>query len=227
MNTAKPLFAEVSDNNQGPQTLCTAFAGDHRIASGPLREVARKTKMALDRGEAGPITIFEDATGKVIELDLHGTLEQVVQRLSLPEPATPAAEGVEKRGPGRPKLGVVGREVTLLPRHWEWLDEQPGGASVALRKLVETARRTHRGKDRARRSQDAVYRFMSVMAGNLPNFEEALRAFYRGNRQNFSDLIKNWPPDIRDHLKKLVATAARDKAAASDKELNSSPETSP
>ncbi len=218
MKTAKPLFAEVSDNHQGSLTPCTAFAGDHRIASGPLQDVARKTKVALDRGETGPVTIFEDATGKVIEVDFHGTPEEVVQRLNPPEPTTPRVEGPEKRGPGRPKLGVVGREVTLLPRHWEWLDDQPGGASVALRKLVETARRTHRGKDRARRSQDAVYRFMSVMAGNLPYFEEALRAFYRGNRPQFSELIKNWPPDIRDHLKKLVATAARDRAAASDDE---------
>jgi hypothetical protein len=104
--------------------------------------------------------------------------------------------------------------VTLLPRHWEWLDEQPGGASVVLRRLVETAKRENREKDQARRSQEAAYRFMSTMAGNLPGFEEATRAFYSGDDGRCAALITLWPRDIRDHVKKLIATARRDQAAA-------------
>jgi hypothetical protein len=97
-----------------------------------------------------------------------------------------------------------------LPRHWEWLDEQPGGASVALRKLVEEARRSNREKDIARRSQDAVYRFMSEMGGDLPGFEEALRAFYRGDQRRVEELIRPWPADVRKHLQRLLATAYKD-----------------
>jgi len=102
----------------------------------------------------------------------------------------------------------------LLPRHWEWLDGQPGGASVALRKLVEAARRSNREKDIARRSQESVYRFMSEMGGDLPGYEEALRAFYRGEKSRVEDLIRHWPPDIRRHLLKLMATAYEDQLNA-------------
>ena len=118
------------------------------------------------------------------------------------------------RGPGRPKLGVVGREVTLLPRHWDWLDDQPGGASVALRKLVESAKRDNRSKDRARHSQEAAHRFMSAMAGNLPGYEEASRAFYGRNQALFYTLIQPWPGGIRDHAKRLAAAAFEAQIAA-------------
>ena len=110
----------------------------------------------------------------------------------------------EPRGRGRPKLGVVAREVTLLPRHWEWLNAQPGGASVALRKLVEAARRTNGDADRLRAARDAAYHFMSAMAGNLTNFEEASRALFADDRRRFTSLIAAWPPDIRDHVAKLA-----------------------
>ena len=109
------------------------------------------------------------------------------------------------RRPGRPKLGVVAREVTLLPRHWEWLNSQPGGASVALRKLVEEARRANSGKDRLRRAQEAAYRFMSTMAGNEPGFEEAARALFAGRQEPFEALVRGWPKDVREHAKKLAA----------------------
>ncbi|MGB6081560.1 MAG: DUF2239 family protein, partial [Xanthobacteraceae bacterium] len=103
-----------------------------------------------------------------------------------------------------PKLGVVAREVTLLPRHWDWLSMQPGGASVALRKLVEEARRRNGDHDRARMARDAAYHFMSTMAGNLPGFEEASRALFASDRHRFAELIASWPPDIRDHIVKLA-----------------------
>jgi hypothetical protein len=99
---------------------------------------------------------------------------------------------------------VVAREVTLLPRHWEWLGAQPGGASVALRKLVDEARRASGDKDRERQARDAAYHFMSTMAGNLPQFEEASRALFADDRRRFTGLIADWPVDVRDHIVKLA-----------------------
>ena len=173
--------------------LCIAFAGSRLVAAGPLTEVALRAKKAVDKGET--VLVFDDATSEPIELDLRGTAKDVLERLQQPEAA---------RAPGRPKLGVVAREVTLLPRHWEWLGAQPGGASVALRKLVEEARRANGDADRARAARDAAYRFMSVMAGNLAGFEEASRALFANDRRRFVGLIAGWPDDIRDHVVKLA-----------------------
>ena len=143
--------------------------------------------------------MFNDGTGRPIDFDLRGEDREVAARLAPPETPAPTP-----RGRGRPRLGVVAREVALLPRHWEWLSAQPGGASVALRKLVEEARRAGGAKDRERQARDAAYHFMSVMAGNLPNFEEATRALFADDRRRFTALIADWPADIRDHVVKLV-----------------------
>ena len=184
----------------------TAFIGPQRLAAGPLADVAIAVMQASRRPAAPPIIIFSDATGQPIDLDLRGTERDVIARL--PQPASsPEAEGTasaEPRGRGRPKLGVVAREVTLLPRHWEWLGAQPGGASVALRKLVEEARRANGDADRARAARDAAYRFMSAMAGNLAGFEEAARALFADDRRRFVGLIAGWPEDIRDQIVKLA-----------------------
>lgn len=196
------------------QLLCTAFEGHRCVASGPLAEVARKVRTDANRVEHEPILIFDDLTGELVEVDLRGTADEVVERLSRIGRASGIAESHQKRGPGRPKLGVIAREVTLLPAQWDWLDGQPGGASAALRRLVHTARRSSQGKDRARQSQEAVYRFMTAMAGDFPGFEEALRAFYRREQQRFSEFIAPWPKDVRDHVKKLVALASRDQTDA-------------
>jgi uncharacterized protein len=193
---------------QTPRAHFTAFIGHQRLASGPLAEVALVVMKASKKAAAEPIVIFDDATGRPVDLDLSGTERDIVARL--PEPASnleAAAESAavpEPRGRGRPKLGVVAREVTLLPRHWEWLGAQPGGASVALRKLVEEARRTGGDRDRARAARDAAYHFMSVMAGNLAGFEEASRALFADDRRRFGGLIAGWPQDIRDHIVKLA-----------------------
>src|SRR5262245_897431 len=151
-----------------PHTKCTAFAGPRLIASGELAEVALRSKEAIDRGSDSPVLIFDDATSQPIELDFRGTAEDVLNRLARDSRNASSAEAMlpAPRGPGRPKLGVVAREVTLLPRHWDWLNSQPGGASVALRKLVEGARRANEGKDRIRQSQEAGYRFLCAMAGD-------------------------------------------------------------
>jgi len=185
----------------GTNQTCTAFHGKTRIASGDLRDVAVKSKDLLDRDPTAQLLIFSDATSELIELDLRGTPQQVVDRIGVTSPDTPS------RGPGRPKLGVVAREVTLLPRHWEWLAAQRGGASVALRKLVEHAIKTTRDSDSMRRAQDVTYRFVSAMAGDEPGFEEAIRALFRSEPERFDACIQAWPPDIRDHAKKLAAAA--------------------
>jgi hypothetical protein len=175
-----------------------------------LAEVALKSKEVLDNGAHAPVLMFDDLTGEQIELDFRGAPEEVLNRLgettegSTPEAGPAQAEPEAPRGPGRPKLGVIAREVTLLPRHWDWLSGQPGGASVALRKLVEEARRVNEGKDRARRSKEATYRFMSAVAGNLPGFEEATRALFANNPERLEELIRGWPPDFRTHVMRLA-----------------------
>jgi hypothetical protein len=186
-----------------PQTF-TAFEGQRRLVSGPLGEVALAVKRAEQRA-AERVAIFSDTTGRPIDLDLRGSDDEIVARLpATPGPAATEATASEPRGRGRPKLGVVAREVTLLPRHWEWLTTQPGGASVALRKLVEAARRANGDRDRSRAARDAAYHFMSAMAGNLPDFEEASRALFADERRRFSSLIAAWPDDIRDHIVRLA-----------------------
>lgn len=192
------------------QGRCTAFEGFRCIASGELVQVALETKKVMDRGGREPVLIFDDETGEQVEVDFRGASEDVRKRLAQgasagASAADPAREG--PRGPGRPRLGVVAREVTLLPRHWDWLNGQPGGASVALRRLVDEARRANEGRDRVRRSQEATYRFMSAMAGNLPGFEEAARALFAGDPGRFAEEIDGWPEDVRRHLARIVQGA--------------------
>src|ERR1700691_6298560 len=192
-----------------------AFEGDRRIASGDLYEVARAAKQMLDRRDDTFILVFDDASSGPVEIDFRGTVEEVLARL--PDASTPVASDdvpSAPRGPGRPKLGVVAREITLLPRHWDWLAQQPGGASVAIRKLVEEARRTGEDKNRLRQAREAAYRFMSVMAGNRPHYENAIRALFAGDPARFEQLIAGWPADVRDHASRLAERAFRREAPA-------------
>jgi hypothetical protein len=178
----------------------TAFADSRLVANGEVRDVALKVKEFLKSERKATILIFDDETSQQIELDLRGSNEDLIQRLeALETPDEPA-----RSGPGRPKLGVVAREVTLLPRHWDWLSSQPGGASATLRKLVEEAKKKNQSRDELRLAQEAVYRFMNVMAGDRPNYEEALRALYARNRAQFTKLIADWPNDVRKHTLKLA-----------------------
>jgi len=182
-----------------------AFEGDRRVANGDLHAVARAAKQVLDHNKDAAVLIFDGATSSPVDLDFRGTVDDVLARLPVARQAVPAEpEQPASRGPGRPKLGVVAREVTLLPRHWEWLAQQSGGASVAIRKLVEEARRSGDDKDRIRRNQEAAYRFMSAMAGNQPHFEEATRALFAPDPVRFHALIAGWPADVRDHVAKLA-----------------------
>ena len=159
----------------------SAFSGFDHLASGSLPrvfEACRHDPAAL---------IFDQDTGRVVDID----------------PRFPPSE--ETVRPGRPKLGVTAREVTLLPRHWDWLATQPGGASVALRKLVEEASRNPRAQQRARR--DAAYRFATTLVGNAPGYEEAIRALYAGHGEEFSAHIEAWPADVRRALEEMTADA--------------------
>lgn len=178
---------------------CTAFAGQRLLASGSRAEVALALKRASDTGSEGPLLVFDDRSGRPVEFDLRGSEAEVLARLQ-PEPAA-------ARGPGRPRLGVTAREVTLLPRHWDWLTAQPGGASAVLRRLVEQAIREGGAAQRAREAAEALDRFMLAMTGNLPGHEEASRAFWRGERGQFTRLTKPWPRDVRNHVRHLAAIA--------------------
>jgi hypothetical protein len=185
---------------------CSAFDQRRLLASGPLADVVRATKQALDAGAAGPILIFDDRSSQQIEVDFRGSLDEVMSRLPTPTPASP-------RGPGRPRLGVVAREVTLLPRHWDWLGLQPGGVSSTLRRLVEHAARQQEPQAKRRMAQEATDRFMRAIAGDLAGYEEASRALYRGERERFLELTAQWPADVREHLLKLAGDAWESRAA--------------
>ena len=193
----------------GSNPAYIAFAGDRRIASGDLRDIARSAKRTLDLHGDAQLLIFDGKTSGPVEIDFRGSIDDVLARL--PRSEAPAADedtaATAPRGPGRPKLGVVAREVTLLPRHWDWLTQQKGGASVAIRKLVEEARRNSEAKDRIRLAQEAAYRFMSAMAGNRPHYEEAIRALFGNNPSRFGKLIAEWPADVRDHALGLAERA--------------------
>jgi hypothetical protein len=180
----------------------TAFLGNRRLASGQLSQVALAVKRALAKRPTENLFIFDDSNGRVVDINTVGSDEDIAARYADRDIAE------EPRGRGRPKLGVVAREVTLLPRHWEWLSTQPGGASVALRKLVDEARRS--GKYNRRAAQDAAYRFMSGMAGDFVNFEEAIRALFAADHARFTSLISDWPSDIRDYATRLAASAFED-----------------
>ncbi|KWT73909.1 MULTISPECIES: DUF2239 family protein [unclassified Variovorax] len=179
-----------------PDPTLTAFAGFERVAGGSRAEVIARLRL---HAETEPVFVFDDATGERLDLDLREDTSAASEG--------PAAEEQATRGVGRPKLGVVAREVTLLPRHWDWLSRQPGGASVALRRLIDEARRVNANRDAQRASREAAYRFMSAIGGDLPGFEEAARALFAGEGTRFTELVAAWPGDVRTYLQRLAAAA--------------------
>jgi hypothetical protein len=184
----------------------SAFENHRCVAEGDLTTVATQVRTIWNEALQSSTLIFDNITGKVVDVDFRGSLNEVLERLPVATPKeTEVAEPDGAAKPGRPKLGVTAREVTLLPRHWEWLGAQPGGASVALRKLVEEARRANADKDKLRQVQEATIRFMTAMAGDFVGFEEASRALYRGERLRFEATIEDWPTDVRQHLQLLAA----------------------
>ena len=180
------------------ETTYLAFSGARRVAAGALRDVLPVLKERFDSDRSDLVLAFEVETGRQVDFDLRGGLDDVLER---------AMQG-QRRGPGRPKLGVKSREVTLLPRHWEWLEAQPSGASAALRRLVEQAMKVDAGQG-ARRIRDALSRFLAAMAGDRPNYEEALRALFAGDTARFELLVERWPKDVREHAVRQAREAAR------------------
>ena len=179
-----------------PPHTYSAFSEDRLIAFGPLPTVLSAAKLYIDSSdEPSQLLIFEDRTGRQVDFDFTGTLEEVQAR-ALPPTA--------RTGPGRPKLGVVSREVSLLPRHWEFLEDQPQGISASLRRLVDEARKRNPGEFRARKGREAVSKFMTAIAGNRVNYEEASRALFASDAARFEELIAEWPEDIRAHLLRVL-----------------------
>jgi hypothetical protein len=176
-------------------TTYAAFAGDRVIAAGELEGVLTKLKHKLDKGDIDQLLIFDELTGRQVDFDFRGTLDDVLER-ELPKPVA--------AGPGRPRLGVVSREVSLLPAHWTWLEEQPNGISAALRRLVDEASKRDPDKQRARKAREATGRFMTALAGDRPNFEEAMRALYAGDRAQVTELTARWPKDIRAQIARML-----------------------
>src|ERR1700676_46263 len=176
----------------------TAFVDEACIASGPIVKMLPIVKGRFDQNASDLLLIFEDQSGRQVDFDLRGELNEVMSRALPPRP---------RSGPGRPKLGVISREVSLLPRHWDWLAQQPNGGSAGLRRDIDQARKRDPGEQRARLAREAVGRFMSAMAGNLPGYEEASRALYAGSRPRFEDLILHWPHDVRGYIKRQAEDA--------------------
>lgn len=196
---------------------CTAFIGQRLLRSGPLTDVAVAVARSAEATSA--VLVFDDATGGIVDLDLRGSETEILERLSEPQrphvgryrPGVGDAPGTEEdrpRGRGRPKLGVIAREVTLLPRQWEWLSAQPGGASVTLRRLVDDARKTTNPRQKRRAAQEAAYQFMQAIAGDLPGYEEATRALFKDDLTALRERISGWPDDIRIYALRLAAGLA-------------------
>jgi hypothetical protein len=184
-----------------PTPTFSAFTGNRLLAAGPLATVLTEVRGWLDRKERATLLIFDDQSGRAVDFDLRGTVAQVLARALPPADPTPR--------PGRPRLGVVGREVSLLPRHWEWLEEQPNGISAALRRLVDEARKREPGRQRAMAIRGATSRVMTALAGDLPGFEEATRALFAGDGRGVARLVRGWPADVRAWVLRKVREAAR------------------
>lgn len=196
----------------------TAFEGDSLLCKGPLTEVILKIKKRMGRADNSPALIFNDATGNPMDFNFQGSEKDVLRRLEVFVGEADAkgkdADGKgrggkgkateEVAGPGRPKLGVVSREVTLLPRQWEWLASQSGGASVVLRRLVDDARKKSGDALTVKQTQERTYKFLSVMAGNLKGYEEAIRALYRKDGKGFAAHTEGWPKDVKRHAETLA-----------------------
>jgi uncharacterized protein len=182
-------------------TTHTAFLDGRRLTTGPLHEVAVAVLRAQQAHPEGHPLVFSDASGQSADLDLRGGEQAVAARYSVAAP-TPAP-----KGRGRPKLGVVAREVTLLPEHWAWLAAQPGGASVVLRKLVHEARRQGGARDRTRQARDRAYHAMSTLAGDLAGFEEASRALFAGDHERLAAQMAAWPKDVQAYVVQLAEPA--------------------
>ncbi|MBH1802568.1 DUF2239 family protein [Stenotrophomonas maltophilia] len=194
----------------------SCFDGHRLVASGTPEVAALALKQLRAGNVAGPRLVFDNATGRTHDFDTRGSDAELRARVAEAFPSAVDADAViapedapvAPRGRGRPKLGVVAREVTLLPRHWAWLAEQPGGASVVLRRLVEAASRAGADKDQQRRHSERTYHFLQTIAGDLPGFEEAIRVLFAHDRSGLEMALRSWPEDVRNHALRLAFESA-------------------
>tara|TARA_B100001013_G_scaffold338302_1_gene259147 strand:+ start:260 stop:835 length:576 start_codon:yes stop_codon:yes gene_type:complete len=156
------------------------------IAQGELPAVIREAQRQFPEAEP---CLYKLDNGKRVDIDWRGDAEEVIKRL--PAALVPPAE---KRG--RPKLGVISKEVTLLPEHWEWLSVQRGGASTTLRRLIDSAMSSMTPAQERRIKQDQLYSMMRVFEDEA-GFEAASRALYRLDEAAFSQAIGNWPEALQ------------------------------
>lgn len=182
---------------------CTGFAGARKIASGSLADVALALNPLAETAK-DPLLIFADDTGTVLDIDLRGSTADMLYRLTRYQAPQPPQAPAAAKPRGRPKLGVIAREVTLLPRHWDWLAAQPGGASQALRRLVDQARKADGGQTARRLAHERAYRVMAALAGDYPGFEDAARALFADDIDALARAAASWPQDVRDYAVKLA-----------------------
>lgn len=188
--------AELFPDPATAEPTYTSFTGGRLVASGTRDDVLRATKKHLEEG-GDPVLIFEDASGRQLDFDFRGTIAEVLAR----------ARTEVKSGPGRPRLGVISREISLLPRHWDWLESQPNGISAAIRRLVDEARRNETGIERGRHVRNAISKFLWAIAGDFPNFEEAARALHAREDSRLEELMTAWPKDVRAHVLRRMESA--------------------
>ncbi|MDX9723291.1 MAG: DUF2239 family protein [Myxococcota bacterium] len=188
----------MNEANPERRETYTAFVGSRRIASGELQDLLSIVVQSTSDEQRQSLIIFQDCSGQTIDFDLRGNVEEVLARL----PEHPHLRA--KASPGRPKLGVVSREVSLLPRHWAWLESQPQGLSASLRRLIDEARKRDEGSAQSSAARDAAAKVMWTLCGNLPNFEEASRAIYAQELEKMRSLMEHWPSDIRSYLESLL-----------------------
>lgn len=187
--------------NMDAQGTYTAFEGATRLFRGTFHEVVLKVKERMGRAENSSVLIFSDDTGKTMDFNFQGSVKDALRRLEI---YVSKQENRPISGPGRPRLGVMSREVSLLPRHWEWLANQPGGASATIRKLIDEARKRSATHISVKQAQERAYRFMSVIAGDMKGYEEALRALYKADRKNLLFHMQHWTVDVRSHVLELA-----------------------
>ncbi len=179
----------------------TAFESGKVISSGTLADVVINLKKKLGKSNHTSVLIFNDTTGRTMDFNFSGSEKEVLKRLEIYTQTPDSKE--QPIGPGRPKLGVFSREVSLLPRHWEWLASQSGGASAVLRRLVEEAKKTSSQTITTKHAQERTYHFMSVVAGDFKGYEEVLRSLYKKDKSNFFSEMSEWPKDIVSYIRKI------------------------
>jgi uncharacterized protein len=187
---------DLLQNPVAAEPTFAAFAVNRLIAAGPREKVLRASKKHIDKGGPHPL-IFEELSGRQVDFDFRGSIDDVLTRVS----------ETAKAGPGRPRLGVVSREVSLLPRHWDWLESQPNGASAAIRRLVDEARHNETGIERGRHVRNGINKLLWAVAGDFANFEEVARALDAREDTRLDGLMSSWPKDLRDYVFRRVDLA--------------------